>query len=87
VWAEVLLEGAWVHLDPCEAAVDQPLLYESWGKKPTFVLAHTHDGIEDVTHRYCADARDVIGERRLKEGVTQELFEELLFARDGAARK
>jgi len=31
--------GRWVHLDPCEAAVDQPLLYQDWGKKQTFIMA------------------------------------------------
>jgi hypothetical protein len=45
VWAEVLLvEGhkdkqRWVHIDPCEAAVDQNHLYQSWGKKQTYVMA------------------------------------------------
>ena len=34
--------GRWVHLDPCEAAVDIPLLYESWGKNQTFIVAF-HD--------------------------------------------
>ena len=28
----------WVHLDPCEAAVDQNLLYQDWGKKQTYIL-------------------------------------------------
>ena len=34
--------GRWVHLDPCEAAVDNPLLYESWGKNQTYIVAY-HD--------------------------------------------
>lgn len=45
VWVEVWLGekgGRWVHLDPCEAAVDNPLLYESWGKNQTFIVAF-HD--------------------------------------------
>ena len=52
VWAEVWLGGndtegsnsggRWVHLDPCEAAVDNPLLYESWGKNQTYIVAF-HD--------------------------------------------
>jgi hypothetical protein len=45
VWAEVLLleghkgEQRWVHIDPCEAAVDKNHLYQSWGKKQTYVMA------------------------------------------------
>jgi len=47
VWSEILLTTEsgvngglhrWVHLDPCEAAVDQNLIYEGWGKKQTFIL-------------------------------------------------
>ena len=29
----------WVHLDPCEAAIDNPLLYSSWGKNQTYLVA------------------------------------------------
>ena len=40
VWAEVRLKGRWIHLDPCEAAVDNPLLYQSWGKRQTYIVAY-----------------------------------------------
>lgn len=63
VWVEVCVSGRWVHVDPCEAAVDQPFLYaDSWGRTPNHVLAYaagrTAEGIaapatvEDVTERY-----------------------------------
>jgi len=58
VWAEVWLggnsdntednNGRWVHLDPCEAAVDNPLLYESWGKNQTYIVAF-HDPFYKTT--------------------------------------
>ena len=32
-------EGRWTHLDPCEAACDQPHLYQQWGKKQTMIIA------------------------------------------------
>ena len=39
VWCEVKLTGRWVHLDPCEAAVDRPFLYQDWGKEQTYIMA------------------------------------------------
>lgn len=43
---EVSLPGkGWVHLDPCEAAVDEPLLYQSWGKNQTYILAFTNQKV------------------------------------------
>ena len=69
VWAEVWLGdgvhsekhaggGRWVHLDPCEAAVDNPLLYESWGKNQTYIVAfhdpfymRSNKGIDSVVDR------------------------------------
>lgn len=34
-----MMIGRWVHLDPCEAAIDNPLLYSSWGKNQTYLVA------------------------------------------------
>jgi peptide-N4-(N-acetyl-beta-glucosaminyl)asparagine amidase len=42
VWVEYYSDklGRWIHLDPCEAAFDSPLLYEAgWGKKLNYVIA------------------------------------------------
>jgi len=40
VWAEVKTDSlSWVHLDPCEAAVNENLIYEGWGKKQVYILA------------------------------------------------
>eukprot|EP00607_Mallomonas_marina_P008162 CAMPEP_0182423452 /NCGR_PEP_ID=MMETSP1167-20130531/9468_1 /TAXON_ID=2988 /ORGANISM="Mallomonas Sp, Strain CCMP3275" /LENGTH=348 /DNA_ID=CAMNT_0024602459 /DNA_START=437 /DNA_END=1483 /DNA_ORIENTATION=+ len=47
--------SVWVHLDPCEAAVDEPLIYQSWGKNQTYLIAFTDDDVIDVTDRYTSD--------------------------------
>ena len=61
---EVDLPGkGWVHLDPCEAAVDEPLLYQGWGKNQTYILAFTREGVEDVTHTYTSDAAAAVARR------------------------
>jgi hypothetical protein len=93
VWAEVWVGSRWVHLDPCEAAVDNPLLYQSWGKNQTFIVAfhdtlNTRGGqengidrfatIEDVTHRYTSDQTEVITERRgISEDTVAKAIEEV----------
>lgn len=37
---------------PLQAAVGEPLLYESWGKKQTYILAFTPTEVVDVTENY-----------------------------------
>lgn len=72
VWAEIHMSGDWIHIDPCEAAIDNPLLYESWGKKQTYIVAfhpsidssHADSCIEDVTPIYTSDNTTAIEERR-----------------------
>ena len=73
VWAEIrMCSGDWIHVDPCEAAIDNPLLYESWGKKQTHIVAfhpsidssHAGSCIEDVTTMYTSDNTTAIEERR-----------------------
>lgn len=81
VWVEAFAAGRWVHIDPCEAAVDEPLLYATgWGRCPVHVLAYQAVGSEvtitDVTASYRpADAGAIPEETRRK--VTEAVAEAL----------
>lgn len=71
VWTECFSKfvGRWVHLDPCEAAFDKPLLYEQgWGKKLNYLIALSKDGVFDVTKRYTRNWEEV----RLRRTMTSE---------------
>ncbi|CAK9071187.1 unnamed protein product [Durusdinium trenchii] len=82
-WVEAWVEnrcGRWVHIDPCEAAVDEPLLYaEQWGRCPLHVLAYQATAelavsVEDVTSTYRpADAEAVPEE--ISQKVTEAVAE------------
>ncbi|EFJ38668.1 hypothetical protein SELMODRAFT_402768 [Selaginella moellendorffii] len=68
--------GRWVHLDPCEASYDTPLLYEKgWGKKLNYVIAVAKDGVYDVTKRYTRKWPEVVSRRNL---VSEETAEEVV---------
>jgi hypothetical protein len=76
VWSEYWSDslGHWVHLDPCEAAWNKPLLYElGWGKKQAYCIAVGRSGIEDVSRCYvddwsaCWDRRRRFDEEDLSE--------------------
>lgn len=84
VWAEILLPGSnstprWVHLDPCEAAIDENFIYEDWGKKQTFIIGFylppttstqsaattkSFSMIEDITQFYTRETWSDICKRR-----------------------
>jgi hypothetical protein len=56
VWAEIDMsevdgQRRWVHLDPCEAAMDENLLYKGWGKKQTYILAFYAPAVEATRHK------------------------------------
>lgn len=72
VWNEVWLpaRARWVHVDACEAAFDQPLLYaDGWGKKMAYVVAFSRGGCKDVTRRYV---------RRADAALPRTMFDEAL---------
>lgn len=68
VWTECYSQflGRWMHLDPCEAIYDKPLLYEKgWNKKLNYVIAIAKDGTRDVTKRYTRKWHEVLSRRTM----------------------
>jgi peptide-N4-(N-acetyl-beta-glucosaminyl)asparagine amidase len=60
--------GRWLHMDPCEASLDNPLLYsKGWGKKLTYVVALGDGTISDVTREYTHDYAGTLAQRPLSE--------------------
>jgi peptide-N4-(N-acetyl-beta-glucosaminyl)asparagine amidase len=74
----------WVHLDPCEAAFDKPLLYSlGWGKKLSYVFAIGTTGFADVARRYARDWQDVQSRRKM---VSESDLEQRLSALNATVR-
>ena len=59
--------GRWVHLDPCEAALDLPHLYSGWGKNHTFIVALGDGRIHDVTAKYAKNYAASVKRRCVSE--------------------
>lgn len=53
VWNEVFLDNAWIHVDPTEKRINQPLMYVlEWDKDVNLVYAIGEKEILDVTEDY-----------------------------------
>lgn len=62
VWCEYYSYGLkrWVHLDPCEAVFDEPLLYcNNWNKKMSFVIGYNDNYIIDLSSKYITDSNQI----------------------------
>ncbi|KAL0820657.1 hypothetical protein ABMA28_006489 [Loxostege sticticalis] len=78
VWCEVFDydSNTWLHVDPCEAKLNAPLLYShGWGKKLSYVIAVSRDDVQDVTWRYTTNfaevrkRRNICSEHALMAGI------------------
>ena len=92
VWCEYwsVKLGRWVHLDPCEAAFDQPLLYSiGWGKKLSYIFAISTSGFVDVARRYARDWQGVQSRRKLvtEADLEQRLLQLNTTVRSGLPRE
>jgi len=56
----------WIPIDPCEASVDEPLLYESWGKNQTYIIAFSDS--------FCDKYAFSLTTARLKELAVSEKY-------------
>ena len=77
VWCEVWVNDQWVHMDPCEASVNEPLIYEGWGKNQTYILSFSDTDVEDVTAKYTTKFNETLL-RRQDDDVNTTFIEERL---------
>jgi hypothetical protein len=53
VWNEVYIDGSWMHVDPTEKRINQPLMYaQDWNKDVNLVYAIAKTEILQVTETY-----------------------------------
>ncbi|KAI0221263.1 Peptide-N(4)-(N-acetyl-beta- glucosaminyl)asparagine amidase [Massospora cicadina] len=89
VWGEVYLPELkrWVHADPSEGVLDEPLTYTlGWGKRAAIVLAFSAQfGACDVTARYAPDFIKLTIPRRRQKGLSGRLVLEAIRGAIGLA--
>ena len=88
VWVEVWMDNRWVHLDPCEASVDVPWLYQEWGKNQTFIIAFEAPLITTATSAEKENANNSLTITDVTQSYTSDTPEAIDKRRlaDGATR-
>lgn len=91
VWTEVwsLAQQRWIHVDPSDAVVDAPLMYQHGWKRPVdYVLAVSAFDVQDVTHRYSNDHAELPKRRkRCDEAELLKVIEQLRAKRQASCSK
>lgn len=81
VWVEAKVQNDWIHIDPCEAAVNEPLIYQGWGKNQTYIFSFSFDDTEDVTQFYTTNYNATLMRREADKVDDKTIQETLLEAR------
>ena len=66
--------NSWIHVDPCEAAVDENFLYESWGKSQNYIVSFSKSEVVDITEKYTNNFNKTII-KRLEAGIDQSFID------------
>ena len=56
VWAEIKIDGEWMHVDVVDKYWDMPFRRFDGGMNVTYVIAYMPSSYEDVTHRYVMES-------------------------------
>jgi transglutaminase-like putative cysteine protease len=58
VWNEVFVDNSWMHVDPTEKRINEPLMYaQNWNKDVNLVYAISRREISKVTEKYTTGPR------------------------------
>lgn len=74
-------QNRWIHIDPSDNVVDAPLMYQhGWKRKVDYVIAFSHEDIQDVTWRYANNHMEAI--RNRQRCTEAELLKTILLLRE-----